>query len=54
MEGAATNAVTTTVKQAIESTRKPPAGRWWMKVPLCCVPLRVDMVSQGQGYFHSC
>jgi len=41
MEGAATTAMTTTVKQAVEITRKPPEGSWWTKVPLCCVPLRV-------------
>jgi len=24
-----------------KSTRKSPEGSWWMKAPLCCVPLRV-------------
>jgi len=54
MKGAATNAMTMTVKQAVENTRKPPEGSWWTKVPQCCVPLRVYTVSQGKGYFHSC
>jgi len=54
MEEAVTNAMTMTVKQVVENTRKPPEESWWMKAPLCCVPLRVYMVSQGQGYFHSC
>jgi len=25
-----------------------------MKVPLCCVPLRVYTIYQGQVYLHSC
>jgi len=41
------------VKQQ-NNTRKPPEGSWWMKVPLCCVPVRVYTVFQGQEYFHSC
>jgi len=54
MDGAAIKVMTMTVKQVVGNTRKPPQGSWWTKVPLCCVPLRVYTVSQGQGYCHSC
>ncbi len=47
-------AMTTTMKQVIENTRKPPEESWWTKVPLWYVPLRVYTMFQGQEHFHSC
>jgi len=34
--------------------QETPEGSWWLKIPLCCVPLWVYMVFQGQEHFHSC
>jgi len=51
----ATNAMTKTVKQAIEKHQpenlQEGAGRLKFH---CAVPLRVYTISQGQGYLHTC
>jgi len=47
------NAMTTTGKQVIESTRKPPEESWWTNIPLCYVPLRVYTVFLGWEFAAS-